>query len=118
MPHSPVSTQPLKMSNANNTNQCKQPESLQDGMGDGRDADLRMSLTPDLRAGHAQMGVTEGSEVGGIVREHVGHGPAGAEEDANNGNEFNEVDDPQTLAEALRVKDGIVKDPRTAAEKE
>ncbi|KAF8580474.1 hypothetical protein K439DRAFT_1619765 [Ramaria rubella] len=98
------------MSNASNTNEHEQQESLQDGMGDGRD-------TVDSQ-NQAQMGITERSEVGGIVREHVGKCAAGAEEDANDGNESDEVDGPQMLAEALRVKDEIVKDPRTAAEKE
>ncbi|KAF8574068.1 hypothetical protein K439DRAFT_1624613 [Ramaria rubella] len=97
------------MSNASNTNERKQG-SLQDGMGDRRD-------TVDSQH-QAQMGITERSEVGGIVGEHIGERAAGAEEDANNGNKSDEVDGPQTLAEALRVKDGIVKDPRTAAEKE
>ncbi|KAF8580153.1 hypothetical protein K439DRAFT_1620012 [Ramaria rubella] len=98
------------MSNANNTNKREQPESHQDGMGDRRD-------TVDSE-NQAQMGITERSEVEGIVGEHIGHGPAGGEEDEKDANELDGVDGPQTLAEALRVRDRIVKDPRTAAEKE
>ncbi|KAF8580497.1 hypothetical protein K439DRAFT_1619785 [Ramaria rubella] len=100
------------MSNASNTNEHEQQESLQDGMGDGRD------MVDSQNQVSAQMGITERSEVGGIVGEHVGEHAAGAEEDANDGNKSDEVDGPQMLAEALRVKDEIVKDPRTAAEKE